>query len=290
MFELNEKIKTWIPIEEIEPQCIQQVEKLGRMPFIYKHLAVMPDVHLGRGASVGTCIPTEGAIIPAAVGVDIGCLQGDTKIPLLNGTQKTLKELTELDEEFWVYSINPQNLKVVPGKAKSLKTQDNAKLIKVTVSGGEEIICTLDHEFMLVDGTYKRADTLEFRDSLMPFYRKWFRNDGYESVSNGAGFQNTHQLVWEAVNGYRVPNTVVHHVNFLEYDNRPENLQNMTHKEHGKVHRETNNWIIEKNKDPEFQAIRLEGIRESNKNPIRQAQMKEMGALENLYDRTTRRI
>jgi RNA-splicing ligase RtcB len=44
-----------------------------RMPFVYSHLAVMPDVHVGKGATVGSVIATRGAIIPAAVGVDIGC-------------------------------------------------------------------------------------------------------------------------------------------------------------------------------------------------------------------------
>ena len=43
------------------------------MPFIFRHVAVMPDCHSGLGATVGSCIPTRGAIIPAAVGVDIGC-------------------------------------------------------------------------------------------------------------------------------------------------------------------------------------------------------------------------
>ncbi len=43
------------------------------MPFIYRHLAVMPDVHVGKGSTIGSVIPTKGAIIPAAVGVDIGC-------------------------------------------------------------------------------------------------------------------------------------------------------------------------------------------------------------------------
>ena len=43
------------------------------MPFIYKHLAVMPDVHLGKGATIGSVLPTVGAVIPAAVGVDLGC-------------------------------------------------------------------------------------------------------------------------------------------------------------------------------------------------------------------------
>ena len=51
----------------------QQLDNIAGMPFIFKHVAMMPDVHLGIGATVGSVIPTKGAIIPAAVGVDIGC-------------------------------------------------------------------------------------------------------------------------------------------------------------------------------------------------------------------------
>ena len=64
---------SWIPEEDIEPQALEQLRLLSSMPFIYHHVAVMPDCHLGSGATVGTCIPTLGAIIPAAVGVDVGC-------------------------------------------------------------------------------------------------------------------------------------------------------------------------------------------------------------------------
>ena len=64
---------SWIPEEQIEPAARQQIINIARMPFIYQHVAVMPDCHLGIGATVGTCIPTLGAVIPAAVGVDIGC-------------------------------------------------------------------------------------------------------------------------------------------------------------------------------------------------------------------------
>ncbi|MEK7434755.1 MAG: RtcB family protein [Cyanobacteriota bacterium] len=66
-------IKVWTDISQIEAQAIQQLERISRMPFIYDHVAVMPDVHLGKGATVGSVIATKGAIMPAAVGVDIGC-------------------------------------------------------------------------------------------------------------------------------------------------------------------------------------------------------------------------
>ncbi|WP_363754408.1 RtcB family protein [Sphingobium sp. LSP13-1-1.1] len=59
-----------MPVDE---KAHEQLRKAARMPFLFKHVAVMPDVHVGIGATVGSVIPTKGAVIPAAVGVDIGC-------------------------------------------------------------------------------------------------------------------------------------------------------------------------------------------------------------------------
>ena len=66
-------IKAWTRGVPIESQALQQLRNVASLPFIHKHVAVMPDVHWGMGATVGSVIPTKGAIIPAAVGVDIGC-------------------------------------------------------------------------------------------------------------------------------------------------------------------------------------------------------------------------
>ena len=66
-------IKAWIKGVELEDAARQQLMNMANMPFIYRHIAVMPDVHWGKGATVGSVIATKGAIIPAAVGVDIGC-------------------------------------------------------------------------------------------------------------------------------------------------------------------------------------------------------------------------
>jgi len=66
-------IKLWTRGVPVEDEARQQLINTARMPFIYRHLAVMPDVHLGKGSTIGSVIPTVGAIIPAAVGVDIGC-------------------------------------------------------------------------------------------------------------------------------------------------------------------------------------------------------------------------
>jgi tRNA-splicing ligase RtcB len=66
-------IKAWIDGVAVEDQARKQLDNMASMPFIHKHVAIMPDCHWGMGATVGSVIPTKGAIIPAAVGVDIGC-------------------------------------------------------------------------------------------------------------------------------------------------------------------------------------------------------------------------
>jgi len=66
-------IKAWTNGVPVEDAARQQLINAASLPFIHDHIAVMPDVHYGRGATVGSVIPTKGAIVPAAVGVDIGC-------------------------------------------------------------------------------------------------------------------------------------------------------------------------------------------------------------------------
>lgn len=64
-------VKVWT--QDIEHEAIQQLVNVSQLPIIHGHIAAMPDVHAGVGATVGSVIPTKSAIIPAAVGVDIGC-------------------------------------------------------------------------------------------------------------------------------------------------------------------------------------------------------------------------
>lgn len=66
-------IKHWTRGVQLEDTAHVQLRNLAQMPFIHKHIAAMPDVHWGMGATIGSVIPTKGAIIPAGVGVDIGC-------------------------------------------------------------------------------------------------------------------------------------------------------------------------------------------------------------------------
>ena len=66
-------IKAWVEGVPVEDEARAQLQNIARLPCVGPHVAVMPDVHLGKGATVGSVVPTRGAIIPAAVGVDIGC-------------------------------------------------------------------------------------------------------------------------------------------------------------------------------------------------------------------------
>jgi tRNA-splicing ligase RtcB len=271
---IAKKLINWASI--LEPQTREQAQRAASMPFIWPHLALMPDAHLGKGATVGSVIPTLGAIIPAAVGVDIGCFVGETRVPLLDGRQRTLKDMAEAGGTWWVYSLDADG-QFAPGRAVALKTRTDAELMKVTVSGGDEIICTPDHQFMMVDGTYLEAHELRFNDSLMPLYRRWQTRDGYESVSTGKrGVRETHNLVYEALNGTVPPGYVVHHKNHVHFDNRPENLELLEAGEHSRHHRRHGRSFD--NASPEFQALRLAGIRRSNSDPAMRAQRAAVGA------------
>jgi tRNA-splicing ligase RtcB len=82
MQRVNDKAVVFLPWETIEPEAQQQILNTAKMPFVFRHVAVMPDCHYGKGATVGTVLATQGAIIPAAVGVDIGCGMIAVRTPL----------------------------------------------------------------------------------------------------------------------------------------------------------------------------------------------------------------
>jgi len=70
---LNARVPVKIWTDEIGPEAMAQLKNTAALPFVFRHVAAMPDVHLGKGATVGSVVATKGAICPAAVGVDIGC-------------------------------------------------------------------------------------------------------------------------------------------------------------------------------------------------------------------------
>ena len=78
----NVPIRLWAPIEEVDSKVITQLKNVAALPWVAHHVAVMPDVHLGKGATVGSVIAMRGAVAPAAVGVDIGCGMAAVKTSL----------------------------------------------------------------------------------------------------------------------------------------------------------------------------------------------------------------
>ena len=75
-------IKAWIEGVHADENAVRQLQNVARLPFVHGWVAAMPDVHWGIGATIGSVIPTRGAIIPAAVGVDIGCGMMATRLTL----------------------------------------------------------------------------------------------------------------------------------------------------------------------------------------------------------------
>lgn len=193
------------------------------------------------------------------------CLSGDTEIPLLDGTTKTMKEL-EGQEPFWVYSINDEG-HIVPGLCtKAWKTNYREDMVEVELDNGEVIKCTSDHLFMMRDGSYKPAQELKLDDSLMPLYRKYsklsYSSEPYEYIrhpsplGNGQHWRPTHSMVSHYCYGDMPKGWVTHHINVNSQDNRPENLVQLTNEEHSRLHREMDGGGLFGDlwKDPEWSA------------------------------------
>ena len=242
----------------IEESAMVQVDHLAQLPFAFKRIAILPDCHAGFGMPIGSVLATEGVVICNSVGVDIGCFSGNTRLPLLNGMQKTLKELTEEGNDVYVYSLD-ENLDLVAGKATPKLTRKNAGLVEVTISGGEVIRCTPDHQFMLIDGTYKEAQDLKSFDSLMPLYRGYQSRDGYEMIRtvSGSGVI-THKMVAKQFLGEQKEGFVAHHKDTNWFNNDPSNIEYKDAKLHSKEHRKLNPMFG----TDEFKEKRLKNIRE----------------------------
>jgi tRNA-splicing ligase RtcB len=124
MEKINSKLISWASV--LEPSTREQAEACARMPFIYPHVALMPDAHLGLGATVGSVIPTLRAIMPAAVGVDIGCgmIAVRTQFGFDDLTGRPLAKLRVAIERAVPLSAGAQNRTVTPTAAERLAELD----------------------------------------------------------------------------------------------------------------------------------------------------------------------
>lgn len=186
------------------------------------------------------------------------CLSGETQIPQLDGSEKSLLEMVdafERGEEQWVYSVDVNDgNKLVPGKVTwAGGTRKNAKLVKVTLDNGESIKVTPDHKMIRRSGEFAEAQTLKVGDSLMPYYRK--RGDvspaapDYEMVydPSSKGYKFVHRVVAEAL-GIKTgaPDSVIHHEDCNRLNNDPRNLTEMTWSDHKALHHKLSAAAAEK--------------------------------------------
>ena len=255
-------IKAWL--DELDEGTLEQTLNLARLPFAVHHIALLPDAHLGYGMPIGGVLPTEGYVVPNAVGVDIGCFTGDTEVPLTDGKSYPMAELAARADAFAVYACTLSG-RIVAAKATAKLTRRNAPLVKITLDNGAEVRCTPDHEFMLRDGSYVEAQRLEPGTSLMPLYAAQDR-DGYTLIQQpySGRWQKSHWIVARSGLLGRVPSfpgqrTVIHHRNFDESDNQPENLEFMGHCDHAAYHR----GVVERNthwQSAEFERRRVAAL------------------------------
>jgi len=122
MQRINDKAIVFLPWDTIELEAQKQILNIASMPFIFKHVAVMPDCHYGKGATVGTVLATTGAVIPAAVGVDIGCGMIAVRTPLKRGDIKEPHAIRAGIERRIPMSAGKNNARITPGAAERIST------------------------------------------------------------------------------------------------------------------------------------------------------------------------
>jgi len=201
-------------------------------------------------------------------------IRENSVIPLLDGTEVTIKELSnrvKSGEEIWSYAIQDGTKAIVPSKIIWCDlTRKDSELYRVTLDDGTHIDTTPDHEYMLRDGSFKRADELTKGQSLMPFYTRKSEKKkdcivGYEKIynPNTTKYRFTHSLVaHECVRDSNYETSVgcqfdTHHADFNKLNNHPSNLVRLTHSDHFKLHVDHFDKILG---SPEVIKKRMEGI------------------------------
>ena len=171
----------------------------------------------------------------------------DTPIPLLDGRTITIEELAKEYEEGktnYVYSIQDKTLDLVPGKVVWCgKNYTAEQLVKITLDDDTYVVMAPEHEFIMRDGTKKRADELIVGESVMPFYREKDEKsvnfyERYEKVYNPSTgkYVRTHRMVAKQLEKQDPSFNTVHHIDFNKYNNTPENLLWCDFNEHHKMH------------------------------------------------------
>jgi len=117
----NVEIKLWSPVHDVESSALDQLKNIAALPWAFHHVAVMPDVHYGKGATVGSVIAMKDAVSPAAVGVDIGCGMAAVKTNLTaNDLPENLRKIRREIEASIPVGFNSHD---APALLKSQRTE-----------------------------------------------------------------------------------------------------------------------------------------------------------------------
>ena len=189
--------------------------------------------------------------------INCTCLHPDTRIPLLDDTTPTIKELTErfnAGEELWAYSVDENTFEFIPNRIiKAGPTKSNREFLKITLDNDKEILTTPDHLYMLRNGEYSEARDLKVGQSLMPLYTRVnkFGYLDYKLNSGKLNWKSVYRRVAEITKPTEISEAeeraklqecikpfgvAIHHKNFNKLNNSPQNLQVMTSQEHWKYH------------------------------------------------------
>ncbi len=183
-----------------------------------------------------------------------GCFSGDTLVALADGRHLSFTEIVaeqSSGKEHFCYTIRRDGTIGLERILNARVTKRDAEVIRLTLDNAEQVVCTPDHQFMLRDKSYKRAEQLTAKDSLMPLYRKLsdisapnITIDGYEMAWDPrsdrwlfthvlADWYNRWQGVYQEKDGDHC-----HHVDFNKYNNNPTNIQRLSKNAHLELHRQ----------------------------------------------------
>jgi len=204
---------------------------------------------------------------------NFGCFTADTKVKLTDGRDLSFKELVEEHKQGkknYTYAVNSEGLVEIAEIKNPRLTKKQQKIIKIILDNGEEIKCTLDHRFMLRNGTYKEAQHLKPEESLMPLYtRESTKEDsikpeliGYHVILQPKSnkWVGAHILAdeWNIRGNIYSRNSgkIRHHIDFNKLNNNPDNIKRMLWPDHWRLHAK---HASELHKNPEYRRKLSEG-------------------------------
>lgn len=217
------------------------------------------------------------------------CYSLDTRIAMLDGSTRTLKELIDLNaKDFWIWGYDNENKKIVPVKCDKAISKGFKEVVTITLDDGSILKCTPNHKHLLKSGEWKEAKDLKEGDSLRSIYEKIDEN-GYLKLTDGEvskrdhkkiKYKYAHSIVANEVdflkeqkknlsnNKYEKNKSnmpVCHHASFDKLNNDPNFLQWLSWGDHQKIHSNSGFQKKRWNEDEDFRDKMLNSIRESAK-------------------------